>query len=84
MDFKATWEPDKLYGSGWPSKRGSLQDRANFHRSWVWQTPLIFNPANVLAIGLLHIINWITYFRNIPCYNMNSYIIRHSLCYRTI
>ena len=35
--------PDKFLGSGRRSKHNSLQNQANFHRSWAWQIVIIFD-----------------------------------------
>ena len=37
----------KFHGFGGQSKRNYLQDRANFHRSWIWQIVPIFNTGHI-------------------------------------
>ena len=41
--------PRKFYGSGSHSKCNSLQDQANFYRSWAYQIVLIFNTVEVIS-----------------------------------
>ena len=59
VDFKAPrkfWNPlgkavpGKFHSSDGHSKHNSLQDRANFYRSRVWQIMLIYNTVYINAI----------------------------------
>ena len=42
----------RFHGPGGHKKRNILQEKANFHRSWVWKIILIFNTTNTRRVAM--------------------------------